>query len=54
MRETLGSQGVQILLGKLQDQEEKTEAAERKGEQAENEDTMNSYDSEISDAAQKK
>ena len=53
MRETLGSQGVQILLGKLQDQEEKTEAAERKGEQAENEDTMNSYDSEISDAAQK-
>lgn len=53
MRETLGSQGVQILLGKLQDQEKKTEAAERKGEQAENEDTMNSYDSEISDAAQK-
>ena len=53
MRETLGSQGVQILLGKLKDQEEKTETAEKKGQQAENGDTMSSYDSEISDAAKK-
>jgi hypothetical protein len=32
MRETLGSQGVQTLLGKLKDQEKKTEDAEKKGE----------------------
>ena len=31
MRETLGSQGVQTLLGKLKDQEKKTEDAEKKG-----------------------
>lgn len=30
MRETLGSQGVQTLLGKLKDQEKKTEDAEKK------------------------
>ena len=53
MRETLGSQGVQLLLGKLKDQKEKTDTAERKGEQAENGGTMDSYESEISNAAQK-
>ena len=30
MRETLGSQGVQILLGKLRDQQKKTDEAEKK------------------------
>lgn len=53
MRETLGSQGVQTLLGKLKDQEKKTEDAEKKGEQAENKGTLDSYDSAITDAAQK-
>ena len=53
MRETLGSQGVQTLLGKLNDQEKKTEDAEKKGEQAENKGTLDSYDSAITDAAQK-
>ena len=53
MRETLGSQGVQALLGKLKDQEQKTETAEKKGEQAENGNTLNSYDSAVEDAAQK-
>lgn len=54
MRETLGSQGVQTLLGKLKDQEKKTEDAEKKGEQAENKGTLDSYDSAITDAAQKR
>ena len=49
----LGSQGVQTLLGKLKDQEKKTEDAEKKGEQAENKGTLDSYDSAITDAAQK-
>lgn len=53
MRETLGSQGVQTLLGKLKNQEKKTEDAEKKGEQAENKGTLDSYDSAITDAAQK-
>ena len=53
MRETLGSQGVQILLEKLKDQEEKTDEAQRKGEQSENGGSLDSYDSEISNAAQK-
>ena len=53
MRETLGSQGVQTLLGKLKDQEKKTEDAEKKGEQVENKGTLDSYDSAITDAAQK-
>ena len=53
MRETLGSQGVQTLLGKLKDQEKKTESAEKKGEQAENGGTLDSYDSAVTDAAQK-
>lgn len=53
MRETLGSQGVQALLGKLKDEKQKTEAAEKQGEQAENGNTLNSYDSAVADAAQK-
>ena len=53
MRETLGSQGVQTLLGKLKDQEKKTESAEKKGEQAENGGTLDSYDSAVTDAVQK-
>ena len=53
MRETLGSQGVQILLEKLKDQEEKTDEAQKRGEQSENGGSLDSYDSEISNAAQK-
>lgn len=53
MKETLGSQGVQILLDKLKQRQKKTDEAEKKGEQAENGDTLKSYDSEISDAAKK-
>ena len=53
MRETLGSQGVQILLGKLRDQQKKTDEAEKKGQQAENGGSLKSYDSEIADAANK-
>lgn len=53
MRETLESQGVQILLGKLRDQQKKTDEAEKKGQQAENGGSLKSYDSEIADAAKK-
>ena len=53
MRETLGSQGVRILLGKLRDQQKKTDEAEKKGQQAENGGSLKSYDSEIADAAKK-
>ena len=44
MRETLGSQGVQILLEKLKDQEEKTDEAQKRGEQSENGGSLDSYD----------
>ena len=53
MRETLGSQGVQILLRKLKDQQKKTDEAEQKGQQAESGGALKSYDSEIADAAKK-
>lgn len=47
MKETLGSQGVSLLLDKMKDRKEKTEQAEQAGEQAENGDIIENYDAEM-------
>ena len=47
MKETLGSQGVSLLLDKMKDRKEKTEQAEQAGEQAENGDIIENYDTEM-------
>lgn len=52
MKETLGSQGIQLLLQKVRDNEQKTKEAEAKGELAEQGDALQSYESEMSSAAQ--
>lgn len=47
MKETLGSQGVSLLLDKMKDRKEKTEQAEQAGQQAENGDIIENYDAEM-------
>lgn len=47
MKETLGSQGVSLLLDKMKDRREKTEQAEQAGQQAENGDIIENYDAEM-------
>lgn len=47
MKETLGSQGVSLLLDKMKDRKEKTDQAEQAGEQAENGDIIENYDAEM-------
>ena len=51
MKETLGSQGIQLLLDKMKDREQKTESAEKTGNDAEQRNTLDSYESEMSEAA---
>ncbi len=51
MRDTLGSQGIQLLLQKLKGNEEKTKKAEEDGKRAETGDALESYDAEIEAAA---
>lgn len=51
MKDTLGSQGVQALLSRLKDKEEKTKKAEEDGKTTENGGTLENYDSEMNDAA---
>lgn len=53
MQETLGSQGVQILLNKMSDREKKTEEADLKASQAETNGSIDRYDSEMNQASQK-
>ena len=51
MKETLGSHGIQLLLDKMQERNEKTRKAEEEGNKAENGGTLESYDHEMSSAA---
>lgn len=53
MQETLGSQGIQLLLNRMNDREKKTQEAENAGKQAETGNALESYDSEMNSAAQK-
>ena len=53
MQETLGSQGVQILLNKMSDREKKTDEADLKASQAETSGSIDRYDSEMDQASQK-
>ena len=53
MQETLGSQGVQLLLNKMSDRERKTEEADLKANQAETGGSIDRYDSEMNQASQK-
>ena len=53
MQETLGSQGVQLLLNKMSDRERKTEEADLKAKQAETGGSIDRYDSEMNQASQK-
>lgn len=43
---TLGSQGVQVLLKRMKEKEEKTKKAEEDGKSTENGETLKNYDSE--------
>ena len=51
MKQTLGSQGVQKLLGRLSQNEKSTKQAEEQGRQAEQGNTLQSYDSEMDTAS---
>lgn len=51
MKETLGSHGIQLLLDKMQERNEKIRKAEEEGNKAENGGTLESYDHEMSSAA---
>lgn len=51
MSDTLGSQGVQLLLDRMRDRQQQTREAEARGDQAENGGTLNEYNSEMDQAA---
>ena len=51
MKETLGAQGIQLILNNFREKEEKVRQAEEAGEQAENGGTLENYDSEMDAAA---
>lgn len=51
MRDTLGSQGVQLLLNKMKSLEDKTKEAEQNGKRAEEGKTLESYEAEMDSAA---
>lgn len=53
MKETLGIQGVQLLLEKMQERQKKTAEAEAAGNQAEAGNALESYETEMTDAAKK-
>lgn len=53
MKETLGSQGVSLLLDKMKDRKEKTEQAEQAGQQAESGDIIENYDTEMEETNKK-
>lgn len=52
MQETLGSQGIQLLLERMQDREKKVKNAEEEGKRTESGDSLSSYDSALDQAAQ--
>ena len=52
MKETLGSQGIQLLLKQTKERQKKTKEAEESGNQAENGKMLESYESEMNSAAQ--
>ena len=52
MKETLGSQGIQLLISKMKDREKKVQEAEDAGKQVESGKSLDSYDSEMNHAAQ--
>lgn len=51
MQDTLGSQGVQLLLQRMKGREEQTKEAEERGQQAESGNALESYDTEMDSAA---
>lgn len=51
MKETFGSQGIQLLLNKMNDRKKKTETAEEKGSNVQENSTMDSYESEMTAAS---
>ena len=51
MKDTLGSQGIQLLVEKMKDRENKTKEAENTGEQAQSGDAIGSYEREMDQAA---
>lgn len=53
MKETLGSQGVNLLLNRMKQRKEKTDKAEEAGKKAENEDVMHHYDAEMEETNRK-
>ena len=52
MKDTLGSHGAQLLIGKMRERQEKTQEAQQTGEQSENRGSMQSYEEEMRTAAQ--
>lgn len=52
MRDTLGSQGVQLLLNRMSERERKTQEADKNANTAESGDTVENYDSAMDKAAQ--
>lgn len=52
MKDTLGTQGAQLLLDRMRDRQQKTQQAEEQGQQAEQGNSLNHYESEM-DAASK-
>lgn len=52
MKETLGSQGIQLLLGKMQERENKVKNAEEEGRRAEAGGSLESYDTAVKQAEQ--
>lgn len=52
MKETLGSQGIQLLLGKMQERENKVKDAEEEGRRAESGGALESYDTVVNQAEQ--
>lgn len=51
MKDTLGSQGAQLLLARMRDRKEETRRAEERGQQAEQGNSMSNYESEMSEAS---
>lgn len=53
MQETLGSQGIQLLLDRMSDRDRKTQEADQKANEVENKGSLSQYDSEMNQASSK-
>ena len=51
MKDTLGSQGIQLLTERMRERENKTKEAEETGKQAQSKDAIGSYEREMNEAA---